>query len=401
MEHRLESGLTADHTSVSPRFGDSHTAGSSPLRLPDPPWLATLEEARQEPGAAPVWPENNGRELLDESSEQQHGQDGSGLAASERAPAEPSAHDTAPRDQHGRIQEVPLSQITLSHAYRRIVMDVGSLRDLMSSIDAVDLQRPLLVRPVDGGQYELVIGDRRLTALHQLGHETALVEIREMTDRKAAEAAFLDDLHHRRRRFWERALQLEVIRACIAAEHGVPASAVRNRDILSSLGIRSGQRSMDSRVSECLRALDLLTPDVLAFAEVERYDPRLATAVTRPVYRRIRDAPDDRVRAAIVYEAVHGHPPAWAPPNVGFDVASVVSTKQTQHTVAVEVAWDRVPPGHITAVRKYARAELDRLLRKPPVRSSLPVPAPRTGAPLPQPEDTVAPERRSRTPESI
>jgi ParB family chromosome partitioning protein len=72
-------------------------------------------------------------------------------------------------------------------------MGAHGLHDLMSSIDAVELRRPLLVRPMGDGEYELVCGDRRFAAMHRLGHEMALVEIREMTDRQAAVTAFVDD----------------------------------------------------------------------------------------------------------------------------------------------------------------------------------------------------------------
>jgi hypothetical protein len=266
---------------------------------------------------------------------------------------------------------VPLSRIRLRRAHRRIVTDTRSLEALISSIDAIELRQPLLVRPVEGDLLELVTGYRRFTALQALGHDTARVEVREMTERQAAETAFVDDLYHRRRRFWECALLIEEIRTCIATERGVPVSAVENKEILASLGMGASRRSLASHVSECVGALALLTPAVLALAEVERDDPRLARAASRPLCRKVRVAPDDRARAAIIYHAVHGHPPAWAQTvevNAGFDVASVISTRTTATSVLVEIAWARVPPEHTRAVRRRARAELDRLLREPPVR---------------------------------
>lgn len=312
----------------------------------------------------------------------------SATGAIECAPAEPYAGDTAPLDQAGRIQELALSRICLRPAHRRLVMDARSLKALRSSIDAIELQRPLLVRPVGGGQYELVTGHRRLTVLQADGRETAPVEIREMSALNAALHAYADDHYHIPHRFWERALRIEEIRALLGAERGVPASKVRNREILAHLGIRKGNRCLDSLVSESLGALAVLTPPVLNLAEVERDDPRLALAVSRPVYREIRDAPDDRARAAIVYAAVHRHPPAWAPEadaTPGFDVASVISTRWTPVSVVLEIAWARVPPNHIRAVRRRARAELEQLLSEPSILLSLSAPATRAGEPRPEP----------------
>jgi hypothetical protein len=260
-------------------------------------------------------------------------------------------------------------------------MDMRNLEALRSSINGIDLQRPLLVRPVEGGQYELVSGHRRLTVLQADGRETARVEIREMTALEAAVHAYVDDHYHIRHRFWERALRIEEIRVLLAAERGVPVTDVKNCEVLTRLGTGKRSRSLASLVSECLSALKLLTPDVLALAEVDRDDPRLALVVSRPSYREIRDAPDDWARATIIHRAVHGHPPSWAPQAdaTGFDVASVISTRTTATSVLLEIEWARVPAEHSRAVRRRARAELDQLLREPAVRLSPPTLPARAG----------------------
>lgn len=343
------------------------------LRYPAASWLHGLDELEQGPVSDAVLPDESGEQVPVESR--------SGTGAIACASAEPSAQDAAPLDQAGRIQEVPLSRIRLRRAHRRIVTDARSLEALISSIDATELRQPLLVRPVEGDLFELVTGYRRLTALQALGHDTARVEVREMTERQAAETAIVDDLYHRRRRFWECALQIEEIRTCIAAERGVLVSAVENKEILASLGMGAGRRSLASHVSESLGALALLTPTLLALAEVERDDPRLARALSRPLYRKVRDAPDYRARGAIIYHAVHGHLPAWAPKAdaSGFDDASVISTRTTATSVLLEIEWARVPAEHSRAVRRRARAELDQLLREPAVRLSPPTLPARAG----------------------
>lgn len=344
------------------------------LRYPAASWLHGLDELEQGPVNDAVLPDESGEQVPVESR--------SGTGAIACASAEPSAHNGAPLDQadQGQVREVALWQIRLRQAHRRIVTDARSMEALISSIKAIELRRPLLVRPVGHGLYELVTGHRCYTALQALGRDMARVEIRAMTGLDAALHAYADDHYHIRRRFWERALRIEEIRALLAAECGVPACDVTNRDILARLGIRKGDRSFDSLVSECLNALAVLTPTVLALAEVQRDDPRLALAVSRPVYREIRDAPDNRARAAIIYHAVHGHPPAWAKADAsGFDVASVISTRTTATSVLLEIEWARVPAEHSQAVRRRARAELDQLLREPAVRLSPPTLPARAG----------------------
>lgn len=380
MDHDRELDRNADPPSVG-LHTNAYTGESSPeFCIPPAPWLLGLNESEQRP--------ESGGTFLDEPGEQVHGQRGGGTGATEYAPSGASVSHAIPQDGAGRIQEIALSQIRLRQAHRRIVTDARSLEALISSINAIELRRPLLVRPVGHGLYELVTGHRCYTALQALGRDMARVEIREMTGLDAALHAYADEHYHIRRRFWERALRIEEIRALLAVERAVPVRDVKNCDVLARLGTGKRSRSLASLVSECLSALTVLTPDVLALAEVDRDDPRLALAVSRPVYREIRDAPDDWARATIIHRAVHGRPPSWAPQAdaSGFDAASVISTRATLISVVMEIAWTRVPPEHVRAVRRRARAELDRLLREPPVRLSLPVLTARAGEPRTQPD---------------
>lgn len=361
MDHAVEPDRRADRP-----HPDAHPAAEE-FRFPDPPWLIALPESEEAAESDAVLPHEPG--------EQVPGDVRSATRAIKCGSTAGSSSNALLQGRTVGVQEVALSSVSLRPAHRRIVMDARSLEALRSSINAIELRQPLLVRPVEGGRYELVTGHRRYTVLQADGRETALVEIREMTALDAALHAYADDTYHIRRRFWERALRIEEIRALLAVERGVPASDVTNRIILARLGIRKGDRSQDSLVSECLGALAVLTPEVLALAGVERDDPRVALAVSRPIYREIRDAPGDRARAAILYHAVHGHAPAWAPEaesTIAFDAASVISTRTTAVSVVVEIMWPRVPPEHSKVVRRRARAELDRLLREPPVRLSLP-----------------------------
>jgi ParB/RepB/Spo0J family partition protein len=43
-------------------------------------------------------------------------------------------------------------------------MDEGSLYELAESIKSQGVMQPILVRPVDGGRYEIIAGERRYRA---------------------------------------------------------------------------------------------------------------------------------------------------------------------------------------------------------------------------------------------
>jgi len=63
---------------------------------------------------------------------------------------------------------VALEQLPAKHQ-PRTHMDEASLADLADSIKAQGVVQPILVRPVDGGRYEIVAGERRWRAAHGWG----------------------------------------------------------------------------------------------------------------------------------------------------------------------------------------------------------------------------------------
>lgn len=74
---------------------------------------------------------------------------------------------------------------------------LGALDDLQSSIDTHGVLEPLLVRPLDGGRYELVSGERRFHAAMAVGlAEVPCIELR-VTDQQALEIALIENLQRK------------------------------------------------------------------------------------------------------------------------------------------------------------------------------------------------------------
>ena len=74
---------------------------------------------------------------------------------------------------------------------------LGNLDDLQSSIDTHGVLEPLLVRPLDGGRYELVSGERRFHAAMAVGlAEVPCIELR-VTDQQALEIALIENLQRK------------------------------------------------------------------------------------------------------------------------------------------------------------------------------------------------------------
>ena len=75
--------------------------------------------------------------------------------------------------------------------------NLGDLEDLRSSIDTHGVLEPLLVRPLDGGQYELVSGERRFHAAMAIGlTEVPCIELT-VTDQQALEIALIENLQRK------------------------------------------------------------------------------------------------------------------------------------------------------------------------------------------------------------
>lgn len=94
-----------------------------------------------------------------------------------------------------RFADVPVHQIRPNPRQPRTVFDEDALAELVSSITEVGLLQPVVVRPLDDGNYELVMGERRLRASQQAGLSTIPAIIRRTEDADLLRDALLENLH--------------------------------------------------------------------------------------------------------------------------------------------------------------------------------------------------------------
>jgi ParB family chromosome partitioning protein len=76
----------------------------------------------------------------------------------------------------------------------RTRMDEKSLQELAASIKTQGLMQPLLVRPVGGGKYELIAGERRWRAAQIAGLSEVPVLVREVPDNVALAMALVENI---------------------------------------------------------------------------------------------------------------------------------------------------------------------------------------------------------------
>ncbi len=90
--------------------------------------------------------------------------------------------------------ELRLSQIVPNREQPRKRFDDAALRELADSISKHGLIQPLLVRPLNNGNYQIVAGERRWRASRLAGLETIPVVIKDLSDNEACELALIENL---------------------------------------------------------------------------------------------------------------------------------------------------------------------------------------------------------------
>ncbi len=93
------------------------------------------------------------------------------------------------------LLEIPVSAIEPNPSQPRQRFDEESLAELAASIRDVGVLQPLLVRPVDGGRYQLIAGERRWRAARRAGVDVVPALVRQTDDVGSAEQALIENLH--------------------------------------------------------------------------------------------------------------------------------------------------------------------------------------------------------------
>jgi ParB family chromosome partitioning protein len=93
------------------------------------------------------------------------------------------------------LREVALEEIAPNPRQPRTEFDDEALDTLAASIRAVGVLQPVIVRPRDGGGFELVVGERRWRAARRAGLERIPAIVREADDGELLRDALIENLH--------------------------------------------------------------------------------------------------------------------------------------------------------------------------------------------------------------
>ena len=118
----------------------------------------------------------------------------------------------------------------------RTRMDEGSLYELAESIRSQGIMQPILVRPVGGGRYEIIAGERRSRAAKLAGLSEVPVLVKDVPDEAAAAMALIENIQREDLNPLEEAQGLQRLTSEFGLTHEQAAQAVgRSRSAASNL----------------------------------------------------------------------------------------------------------------------------------------------------------------------
>jgi ParB family chromosome partitioning protein len=89
---------------------------------------------------------------------------------------------------------LPLDRLRAGRYQPRTRMDETALGELADSIRAQGVIQPILVRPVEGGHYEIIAGERRFRAAQLAGLTEVPVVVRDVADQAALAMALIENI---------------------------------------------------------------------------------------------------------------------------------------------------------------------------------------------------------------
>jgi ParB family chromosome partitioning protein len=148
----------------------------------------------------------------------------------------------APREESEELRQLPLDLISANPHQPRDSFDETGLVALSESIKARGVLQPVLVRPLPGGTYELIAGERRWRAAKLAELETVPAIVRHHDDAASLEVALIENMAR------EDLNPVEEARACAALTEELGLSR-------EEVGRRVGRSRV--AVSNLIRLLDL------------------------------------------------------------------------------------------------------------------------------------------------
>ncbi len=173
----------------------------------------------------------------------------------------------------GELRQVDIGQIRADPRQPRQRFDEAALDDLAASIRTAGLMQPIVLRPLSGGGFQIVVGERRWRAAQKVGLARVPAVIREIDDQTAAEWALIENIQREDLNPMERAEAFRRLTEEFEMTH---------QEVAERVGLNR------STVTNFIRLLDLddLTRDAVGRGRLGQAHARLLLGVTNLQVRR-------------------------------------------------------------------------------------------------------------------
>lgn len=141
----------------------------------------------------------------------------------------------------------------------------NALQELAESIKAQGVMQPIVVRPVEGGQFEIVAGERRWRATKLAGLETIPAIVRDINDQTAMAMALIENIQRE---------DLSPIESATALQSLKDEFSLTSKEVASAVG------KSEKEVSELLTLLKLPEP-LLRLMERGTESPQILGVLNR------------------------------------------------------------------------------------------------------------------------
>lgn len=112
-----------------------------------------------------------------------------------------------------KYTEIELSKLVSYSAQPHQTCEGARLEQLKSSIERTGLQSPIIVRPTEDGNYEILSGHNRVKAFRELGRDTIPADVRDnLSDEQAEEIFFDTNLNQQAFSDWKYEQKFQAIR---------------------------------------------------------------------------------------------------------------------------------------------------------------------------------------------
>jgi ParB family chromosome partitioning protein len=141
--------------------------------------------------------------------------------------------EDAPRE---ALQMLAIGRIKPGRYQPRTRMDETTLNELADSIREQGLMQPILVRPVDGGRFEIIAGERRWRAAQRAGLTEVPALVKNVPDHAALALSLIENIQREDLNPLEEATGLQRLIAEFGLTHEAAAKAVgRSRSAVTNL----------------------------------------------------------------------------------------------------------------------------------------------------------------------